>query len=187
MSAVLSVIVYGLAGFAALAMFLYGVGVYNQLIFLARECDRSFANIDVLLKQRHDEIPNLVEICRGYAEYESSLFEKVTALRSRYAESRDDADKVSLENEFNHSFATVAARVENYPEIKASEQFRKLGERLTGLETSIAERRELYNSTATSLNEYAQLFPPLLVARAFGYRDRALLVATDAERRPVAL
>ena len=187
MSVFVSAILYGLAFFAALALVLYGVGVYNQLVFLARECDRSFANVDVLLKQRHDEIPNLVEICRGYADFESALLERVTALRSRYASARDDADKVAVENEFNRTVARVAARVEAYPDLKASEHFQKLSSRLTELETSIADRREVYNSSATSHNEYTQQFPPLLIARPFGYRDRALLEVTDAERQPVAL
>jgi len=187
MSVVLSTVVYGLAVFAALASLLYLIGVYNQQVFLARECDRSFANVDVLLKQRHDEIPKLVEICRGYANFESGVLEEVSALRSRYAEARDAGDKVAVENAFNRAAARLSARVEAYPDLKASEHFQRLSGRLTQLETAIADRREFYNSCTTSHNEYIQQFPPLLIARAFGYRDRALLEASAAERKPVAL
>jgi len=187
MSVVVSTIAYGLGFFGALALILYLVGVYNHLVFLARECDRSFANVDVLLRQRHAEIPNLVEICRGYANFESDLLDAVTALRSRYAAAHRDADKVAVENEINRAVSRVSARVEDYPDLKASEHFQKLSDRLTELETSIADRRELYNGSATSHNEYIQQFPPLLIARSFGYRDRALLDASDAERQPVAL
>ena len=183
MSVVLSVVVYGTLCFSAVALLLYIVGVFNQLIFLARECDRSFANTDVLLKQRHDEIPSLVEICRGYANFESSLLDEVTALRAHYRSASEDGEKVSAENDFNHALAQITALLEDYPDLKASEHFQRLSGRLTELETSIADRRELYNSCATSYNEFSQQFPQLLIARVLGCRDRSLLEASDAERQ----
>ncbi len=187
MSVVSSAIASGVLIFAALALALYCVSVFNQLVFLSRECDRSFANVDVLLKQRHDEIPALVEICRGYAKFEAKLLDSVTALRARYlalpADGKTGA-RVATANELDRAVALVSARVEAYPEIQASAHFQQLSARLSELETSIADRREHYNNSVTSYNEYTQIFPSCLIARPLGYRDRMLLETNPAEREP---
>ena len=154
---------------------LYVVGAYNQVVFSTQEADRAFANVDVSLKQRHDEIPRLVEICRGYMAHEKKLLETVASLRTQLLGARDVDTKVVAENALAELLSRVFVLSEDYPELKANEFFLSLHKRLTDSENEIADRRELFNASVMGYNILIESFPALMLARIFGWRARPML------------
>jgi LemA protein len=172
---VLNLIFYATAALAAAGALLYVVGLYNQMVGSAREVERSFANVEVSLKQRHDEIPRLVELCRGYMQHEKDLLERITVARGRFEGSRDLNGKVAAENDLAPNLSRLFSLSEAYPELRANELFRRIADRLTGMENEIADRRELFNASATAYNTYIQVLPQRFVAAAAGFRPRLLL------------
>ena len=161
-----------------IAAAVYIVGIYNGLVGLRESVKVSWANIDVLLKQRHDEIPKLVEICRQYMQYEEETLLRVTEARSRVATARETRDIGALgpaEAALRGGVAKVFAVAEAYPGLKANQNFMQLQGRITGLENAIADRREFYNDSANINNIRIQEFPDAVVARAFGFGEARML------------
>jgi LemA protein len=154
---------------------LYVVGAYNQVVFFAREADRAFANIDVSLQQRHDEIPRLVDTCRAYMAHENSVLDRVATLRTQIQEATDVEGKVVGENALAQLLARVFVLAEGYPELKANELFLRLQSRLTESENEIADRRELFNASVTAYNTLIESFPALVLAGLFRWRVRSTL------------
>lgn len=182
---ILTLISYAAAALVVVGFGLYVVGTYNQMVQSAREVDRAFGNIEVSLKQRHDEIPRLVEICRGYMTHEKSVLENIVRARSRFQQSEDVDTKVETENTLSHDLSRVLALAEDYPDLKANELFRRLESRLTDLENEIADRRELFNASVTAYNIFIQRFPANVLARVFEFRSRPLLeLATGGDVPP---
>ncbi len=171
---ILPLIGYALLALVGLGAVLWIVGAFNDLIRLRAKTHQEFANIDVVLRQRHDEIPSLVAVCKGYIQHEAAVLEKVTALRSDYQRSDDINAKVLLENELHLALFGLVGIVENYPDLKANEQFLRLQKRLTELETTIADRRELYNQAVTYYNTAIEQFPQLVLAWLFRFRPLEL-------------
>lgn len=165
--------------------------VYNGLVRLANACERAWSNIDVLLKQRYDEIPNLVAVCRGYLEYERDLLTRVTEARAaglaalESARGRLEADRAGVRAAA--AMTDVLALAEQYPSLKANEQFLRLQTRITALENEIADRREHFNSCATHYNVRLEQIPDTFVARVLRLKPRALLRVKAAERRPLSI
>lgn len=155
---------------------LYVVGAYNQVVYFAREADRAFANIDVSLQQRHDEIPRLVETCRAYMSHERSVLDNVISLRAQIRESSDVESKVVGENRLAQMLASVFVLAEDYPELKANELFLRLQKRLTESENEIADRRELFNASVTAHNTLIESFPAMALGWLFRWRVRSTLV-----------
>ena len=156
----------------------YGVTIYNSLVRLKHQVAQAWANIDVLLKQRHDELPKLVDTCRQYMEYERDTLERVIAARARVADARERQNIGELggaETELRAGLGRLFALAENYPELKASESFQHLQSRISDLENGIADRRELYNASVNLHNVRIEQFPDLLVARPLGYTPFQLL------------
>lgn len=156
----------------------YAVTIYNSLVRLKHQVARSWADMDVLLKQRHDELPKLVDACRQYMEYERETLERVIAARSRVADAREHQDMGELgaaETELRAGLGRLFALAENYPELKASESFQHLQGRISDLENGIADRREFYNASVNLYNVRIEQFPDLLVARPLGYGPLQLL------------
>jgi LemA protein len=172
---VLTLAFYTAVLLAAVGVGLYVVGAYNQVVFFSREADRAFANVDVSLKQRRDEIPRLVETCRGYAAHEQDVLESVTALRNDIQGASDVDTKVVGENALTELLSRVFLLAEGYPELKSNELFLKIQTRLTESENEIADRRELFNASVTAYNTLIESFPALLLARVFGWHARATL------------
>ena len=172
---VLSLILYTTIGLAVVGAGLYLAGAYNQMVSSTREADRAFANVEVSLKQRHDELPPLVNVCRGYMTHEKQVLERLVQERSRFAAARSVDEKVAAENDLGRDLHRLVARAEAYPHLKANELFLQIGNRLTKLEEEIADRRELFNAAVTAFNTYIESFPALLFASLFGYRSRLLL------------
>ena len=156
----------------------YAVTVYNNLVGIKNNVAKAWANIDVLLKQRHDELPKLIDTCKQYMQYEQETLEKVVRARARVADARESQNMAALgaaEAALRVGLGTLFALVESYPELKANEQFMHLQGRITGLENAIADRREFYNESVNVNNVRIDQFPDLIVARLFNFRAFDLL------------
>jgi LemA protein len=168
----------------------YGVIIYNGLVQLKHNVARAWSNIDVLLKQRHDELPKLVEVCRQYKQFEQETLIRVTEARARVASAREQHDVPALgaaEGLLRSGLGQIFAVVEAYPELKANEHFMQLQARITALENAIADRREWYNESVNVHNIRIEQFPDVLVARLFQYVRQPLLQFSAAERADVDL
>ena len=168
----------------------YGVLVYNGLVTLKHNITKAWANIDVLLKQRHDELPKLVEVCRQYKQFEQTTLARVTEARARVAAAREthDVDALgSAESMLRAGLGQIFAVAEAYPELKANEHFAQLQGRISTLENGIADRREWYNEAVNRHNVRIEQFPDLIVARLFAFSAKPLLQFSGAEKADVDL
>ncbi len=171
-----------LAGATVLA--LYTIVIYNGLVNLRHAVAKAWSNIDILLKQRHDELPKLVEVCRRYMQFEQETLERVMLARAgaRVALEKGDVKGVgAAEVPLRAGLGSIAATVEAYPELKANQSMQTLLARITGLENAIADRREFYNESVNSNNVRIEQFPDLIVARLFGFGPAQLLEFSAAE------
>ena len=166
----------------ALLVGLWGLILYNGLVAARQECNRAWANIDVLLKQRHDELPRLVDVCKAYMAHERGTLEAVVAARARLSEARTVPAQARASEGVSGAVRHLFAVVEGYPDLKANESFVKLQGRITDLENQIADRRELYNAAVTEWNTRLEQVPDMFVARAGKMTPRELWRAPDAER-----
>ena len=176
-------------GLIVLAL-VYGVVTYNGLVQLKHNIAKAWANIDVLLKQRHDELPKLVEACRQYKHFEQATLARVTEARARVAAAREAHDVGALgaaESMLRAGLGQIFAVAEAYPELKANEHFMQLQSRITALENGIADRRELYNEAVNLLNVRIEQFPDLIIARLFAFVSQPLLQFSSAEKADVDL
>jgi LemA protein len=144
---------------------------YNRLVSLRQAWKQAFADIDVQLKQRHDLVPNLVETVKGYAAHESGVFEKVTEARAGAMRATSVAEKGAAESALSGALGNLFAVAENYPELKASENFRDLQNELTDIENKIAAARRFLNNAVREYNTAIQQFPATLFARSFGFAE----------------
>jgi len=160
----------------------YLVGIYNQLIGVRVNVDRSWSNIEVLEKQRYDEIPRLVKVCEGYMQYERETLEKVIAARTRYLAAQGPAAKAEAGSQMAGALKSLFAVVENYPELKANQNFMQLQGRITELENEIADRREFYNDSVTILNTRIEQIPYVFFAHMLNCVPREMYKVADAER-----
>ncbi|SDH81281.1 LemA protein [Pseudomonas benzenivorans] len=168
----------------------YAVILYNGLVRLKHGVSKAWANIDVLLKQRHEELPKLVETCKQYMQYEGATLERVIAARQSVANAREKADIGALgqaESGLRAGLGQLFALAENYPELKANDSFQHLQQRISGLENGIADRRELYNEAVNLNNVRIEQFPDVLIARAFAFKEAVLLEFSEAEKADVDL
>jgi LemA protein len=166
----------------------YFVRIYNGLVALRENVHKAWANIDVLLTQRHDELPKLVETCKRYMQYEQETLERVMLARSAVFRAQGRGDVPALgaaEGQLRQGLGRLFAVAENYPELKADQGFRHLQTRITELEEAIADRRELYNETANLNNIRRETFPDVIVARMFEFRPAALLEFAEEHKRDV--
>lgn len=174
---------------AALAvLFFYGVMLYNSLVRLKHEVTRCWANIDILLKQRHDELPKLVDVCRHYSQFEQDTLTRVMearAMLSEAARSTNVGRIGELEGQLRSLTGQIFAVAEAYPELQADAQFSHLAQRITQLEDGIADRRELYNEAVNLNNVRIEQFPDVIVASLFSFRPAKPLRFADSDKRDV--
>ena len=161
------------------------IGIYNGLVTLRNNIDRAWANIDVLLKQRHDELPKLIDTCKGYMKHEAGTFEKITELRSRVMNATSVADKAAADNMLTGALKSLFAVAENYPELKANTNFQQLQGRISQIETDIAVRRDTFNNETNQYNIRIEVVPDMFIARLLGYSRRDLFKAAEGERADV--
>jgi LemA protein len=166
----------------AAALF-YSVGIYNQLVELSVNVDKSWANIDVLLKQRYDEIPKLIKVCEGYMQYERETLEKITAARTRFMEARTPGQLAQADAQMAGALKTLFAVSENYPDLKANENFRQLQQRVSYLESQIADRREFYNDSVAIFNARIRQIPYVFFAGPLQYTTKEMFKATAEEKQ----
>ena len=169
----------------AIGIIMYLVGIYNNLVTLKNDLERSFANIDVLLKQRHDELPKLIETCKGYMQYEQKTLQAVTEARAAYTRATTPADKAQADNMITGALRTLFAVAENYPELKANANFMQLQGRITELEEKIAGQRTRYNEDVNAFNIRIAQIPDLFVARMMNLQPHLLLQIPAADREDV--
>lgn len=172
---------------AILAGLLWFVGVYNRLVRLRNDVDRSWANIDVLLRQRHDELPKLVDTCKGYMQYEQETLQRITEARSRVMSAGSVTEKAQADNLLTAALRQLFAVAENYPELKANENFRQLQGRISEIESEIAARRERYNADTNEYNIRIAQIPDAIVARLLGYTRRELFTTSPEDRADVKI
>jgi len=182
-----SIVFLVIIGFLVVGLIGYFITVYNGLVRLRRNVKRNWSNIDVLLKQRHDELPKLVSVCEGYMKYEHETLEKITSLRSAYLGARTVGEKSRVEEELAGALKTLFAVVEKYPDLKADQRFAQLQERVSFLENQIADRRELYNESVNIYNIRINQIPDKFVASACNFIAEELLKVTEAERKDVKI
>jgi len=163
------------------------VGMYNNLVQLRIRCDSAWSDIDVQLKRRHDLIPNLVETVKGYAAHEKGTFENVTKFRSQAMQATSPADKAAAENQLTGALKSLFAVAENYPQLKASEEFTQLQGSLSQTEDTIQNARRYYNAVVRDLNTKIQSFPTNILAGMFGFQPRQFFEVAAADREPVAV
>jgi len=171
--------------FVVLGVALYFVAIYNGLVRVTRNVDKAWANIDVLLKQRHDEIPKLIKICEGYMKYERETLEKLTAARTACIQATGVADSAQKEGQLSGMLRQVFAVAENYPELKANQNFLQLQQRASYLESQIADRREFYNDSVNSYNIRIHQIPDMWVAGTMSLRDKELFKVSEEEKKDV--
>ncbi|MCE5180270.1 MAG: LemA family protein [Betaproteobacteria bacterium] len=163
---------------------IYFIMLYNGLVNLKHNVAKAWANIDVLLKQRHDELPKLVETCKQYMKFEQETLEKVMKARTQVATASASQNMGALgaaEGALRGLLGNLFAVAEAYPELKANENFQHLQGRITGLENAIADRREFYNDSVNLNNVRIEQFPDMMVARMFNFQPADLLEFDSAE------
>ena len=166
----------------------YFVGIYNALVRVRADVKLAWSNIDVLLVQRHDELPKLVETCRQYLQYEQQTLERVMQARSAVAAARASGSVMAVgaaESGLRSGLAGLFAVAENYPDLKANEAFKHLQQRITGLEQAIADRREIYNETVNINNVRIAAFPDVLIATRYDFEPAHLLKFDAAQKADI--
>lgn len=172
----------------AVVSIVYVVGIYNGLVNLRENVKVAWANIDVLLKQRHDELPKLVETCKRYMQFEQETLEKVMRARASVSEASTAGDVTAVgvaEQQLRAGVGRLFAVAENYPQLKTDETFKQLQQRITALEESIADRREFYNDQVNLNNIRVKVFPDVMIAQRFGFQPAQLLNFSADEKRDV--
>ncbi len=186
-SSVLSLTLLIFVGVGFVVFVVYLVGLYNSLVQVKNNVEKTFKNIDVLLMQRHDELPKLIDTCKGYMKHEWKILEKLTTLREHYAGAKTMDEKTQIENQLNQQYLTLAGRWEAYPDLKAQQGFIQIQERIAGLESAIADRRELFNDSINIYNIQIARFPDMILARVFGYVKMAYLEVPKEKKADVKI
>jgi LemA protein len=169
----------------AVTVAIFFLGVYNDLVALNNDCDQQFANVDVLLKQRHDELPKLIDTCKGYMQYEQKTLVDVTQARTAYMNAKTPDQKAQADNHLSGALKSLFAVAENYPDLKADTNFMQLQTRITGLEAQIASQRAAYNETANVYNIRIAQMPANFVAALGRFMPRTMYPVAASDREDV--
>ncbi|MGD0007959.1 MAG: LemA family protein [Terriglobia bacterium] len=166
-------------------IFVYLITIYNSLVRLRNDIDKAWANIDVLLKQRHDELPKLIETCKGYMQYEQKTFQVITEARTAFMRANTVAEKAQADNFMTGALKSLFAVAENYPELKADNNFMQLQNRISELEEKIADRREFFNDDVNTYNIRIQQLPDVFIAHMMSLQRKDMFKVTEDDRRDV--
>ncbi len=184
--------VIGLAmviGFAVILVALiiigYIISLYNSLVALKNNIQKSWANIDVLLKQRADELPKLIASVKGYLKHEKSVLTDLTKARTDFLNAGSMTEKAKADNAISGALKTIFAVAENYPNLKANENFIQLQGRISGLENELADRREFYNDSVNTFNIRIQSFPDMIVAKRMALAVQEMFKVAEEEKKDV--
>jgi LemA protein len=174
-------------GFSIIGAIGYALTLYNGLVALKNGIARAWANTDVLLKQRHDEIPKLVATCEGYMQHERAVFDKLSEARGALLKAKGVAERADAENLITRALGGLFAVAEAYPDLKANQSFLQLQSRISELENQIADRREYYNDTVTTFNTRIQQIPDQFVAGWLRYQPAELFKVDERDREDVVV
>jgi LemA protein len=152
----------------------YSLAIYNRLIQVKVNVDKSWANIEVLEKQRYDEIPNLIRVCESYMKYERETLERITQARTKFLEATTPGQVAEADSEFTNALKSLFAVAENYPELKSNNNFMQLQQRISYLESQIADRREFYNDSVMIFNTRIKQIPDVFIAKLMSYSDKEM-------------
>jgi Uncharacterized conserved protein len=159
------------------------IAAYNGFIKAKNNCEESYSTMDVYLKKRFDLIPNLVETVKGYASHEKETFEKITEARSMVQNATNDADKLKGENMLTGTLRSLFAVAENYPELKANQNFLDLQDQLKQVELDIANARKYYNAVVKIFNNKVEMFPSNIIAKLFHFEKKPMFEVENEEER----
>ena len=176
--------IYLIIGVIALLV-IYVLVTYNVFVKMKNRVDESFSTMDVYLKKRWDLIPNIVETVKGYAKHEKSTFSDVIKLRKGAYDNMSSDEKIKATQQLSKGITKIMALAEQYPDLKANENFKDLSTQLTKIEDEIANSRKYYNGTVREFNDKVQMFPSNIVAKIFGYKAKIMFEATEEERKNV--
>jgi len=174
-------------GLFAIGLTLYIVSIYNILIRLRNNIKKSWANINVLLKQRNDELPKLIDSVKGYMKYEQNVLRELTAARTNFLNAKDLSQKAAANENIVSALKTIFAVAENYPQLKANKNFIQLQERISMLENQIADRREFYNDSINEYNIRIQSFPDMFVANLMKLKQEHMFRVEDKDKEDVQI
>lgn len=176
-SGIILLLVIGLVG--------YVIAIYNSLVRMKNETDKAWSNIDVLLKQRFDELPKLIKVCEGYMQHEKNTLEAVIKARAMVGSAAAPQAQMEAQNFLSETLKSLFAVTERYPDLKADSLFRSLNQRISELEDQIADRRELFNEYITLYNIRIAQFPDVLVAAKFNFTPKTLWEINAQHRNDV--
>jgi len=174
-------------GFVLVGALWYFVTMYNGLIALKNDIDKAWANIDIMLKQRHDEFTKLLDVCKGYMDYERDTLLKITQARSMYQQAVSLDQKAQADQSMTSALRRFFAVAENYPELKANNNFQQLQKRITELESQIADRREFYNDSVNTFNVRIQQIPDTFVAAFMNLKVREMFKVAETDKADVSM
>jgi len=178
-----ALVLIAVAVFVGGGAILYAVGIFNTLVQVRHNVAKAWKNIDVLLQQRHDEIPKLIEACKGFMTHEKTVLTELTRLRAEYDAARSVEAKTRTENQINRSLWNLRATAEAYPDLKSVGLFNQLSGRISGLESNIAGRREFFNDSVNVYNITIDQFPAFLLARLLAFRPHPLLEVPEEKKQ----
>jgi LemA protein len=170
-------------GLVLLILFIWGL--YNSLVTLKVRIQEAMSQIDVQLKRRADLIPNLVETVKGYAAHEKQIFENVSQARSALMSAKSPQDKAAADNQLTGALKTLFAVAENYPTLRASENFQSLQKEVADTEDKVAYSRQFYNNVVMDFNTKIVMFPNVIIANMMGFKEEEFFTANEEERKKV--
>ncbi len=173
--------------FAGVGVVLYGVGIYNGLIRLKHNVDQAWSNIDVLLKQRSDELPKLVDTVKGYIAHERGVLTQITEARAAVMQARTPGEQGQADDLLRGALGRLFAVAESYPELKADTSFHQLQHRISEIEEQISDRREFYNHSVNAINIRIEQIPDTFVASLMQLGPRELFEVSEGDRRDVSI
>jgi LemA protein len=180
----MGIVVLVVVGLAVVIAGGYFIGIYNQMVAVRVNVDKSWANIDVLEKQRYDEIPKLVKVCEGYMQHERETLEQVIAARTKYLHAKGPGDVAAADASLGGALKSLFALAESYPDLKANQSFLQLQQRVSALENEIADRREFYNDSVMILNTRIDQVPYNFFAGMARCTPREMYKVAAAEKQP---
>ena len=166
-------------------LLIYIISTYNKLIRLYHIVEEAFSTMDVYLKKRWELVPNLVEVVKGYVKHEKDVIERVTQLRANTYQNMTINNKINTNNELDNNIAKIMVISENYPDLKANENFLELSRELTKLEDDIANSRKYYNGSVRIFNTKIQIFPNNIIAKIFGFKEANMFEIINEEKNNV--
>ncbi len=158
------------------------VNIYNGLVQLRAQLERTWSNIDVILKQRYDELPQLIQVIEQYAGYEAGILKELVQARAHYGSAQSVNEKIQASQEMSLALKGILAIGEAYPELKANQNFTQLQTRISQLESTLADRRESYNEAVANFNTRIEQFPDVFAARMLNYQRQQMFQVAEQER-----